>query len=565
MPNNDSSPGRRPPAASGIDLEIVEPHPQRVLAAFREGHFDAIEIIGQADEKEFFELCFQKQILAALAAAMPTARKKEEVPRWFILAANLSLKLHGENSYYGFERVVQCGGLLQALDPAIAVKHLDPQTQRWFLQCRGFNDKNDYERTTPCDQDFLRKVSREVAAADWQAWFNGPVQEVFQSYGFVDPEGIFIGDGSYVFVPDNPAYEGSVVLWFDEHNHPVDYDKLDAAARRTVVRRRCYKWVSLLHRRGESFVYAAAALVPGNVHENTVLWQLVDQFVRQVGVGVMKWLIVDRGFIDGEAIAQCKTQHQVDVLIPLKKNMDLWTDAWALAAQGHWEELPAPAPVAAAPVPQRPERIVRREAKRQKTLAARRASAPPPPPPRQEACALEGFTSWSSCPVPVEIVLSRPVGSQDPAAGWALLTTAAKVAPVRLVQRYRLRTDIEERHRQLKCFYDLSDFRSRSLNAITAQLFFILLAYTLRQWQLWTLQQTVWSGLSPEQLQQRLAVHDQWVVIYHQMAYVQLPLPTFIREVLELEGAARARARAKIKELEQRLLAPVAPLRPRPP
>jgi hypothetical protein len=549
-----------------MNVSLVEPHPQTVLEAFRRGEFDELEVIGQADEKEFFELCFQQKMLTSLAASMPTARKKEEVPRWFILAANLSLKLHGENSYLGFERVVQGGGLLQALDPSIASKHLDPQSQRWFLHCRGFNDKNDYERTTPCDQDFLRKVARDVAAPDWLLWFNGAVQAVFQRYGFFDPEGIFIGDGSYVFVPDNPEYEGSVVLWFDEHNHPVDYEQLDAQARRTVVKRRCYKWVSLLHRRGESFVYAAVALVPGNVHENTVLWQLVAEFVGKVGRGVMKWLILDRGFIDGAAISQCKTQHQVDVLIPIKKNMDLWTDAWALAPQGQWELLPEPATGVTTPGPQRPEGIVRREAKRQKTLAQRRAQAPPAPPrPRQEVCAIEGFTSWSSASVPLAVTLIRTVGRNDPKDHWALLTTAAAVPPTRLVERYRLRPEIEERHRQLKCFYDLSDFRSRSFNAITAQMVFILLAYTLRQWQLWTLKQTVWAGLSPEQLQQRLAIHTQWIVIYYQLAYVQLPLATFTREVLELEGAARIKALAKVRLLEQRMLAPVAPLRPRPP
>jgi hypothetical protein len=322
----------------------------------------------------------------------------------------------------------------------------------------------------------------------------------------------------------------------------------------------------LLHRRGESYVYAAVALVPGNVHEDTVLWKLVDQFVGKVGRGVMKWLILDRGFIDGPAISRCKTEHQVDVLIPIKKNMDLWTDAWALAAQGQWELLPEPATVAPAPVPQRPEKIVRREAKRQKTLAQRRDQEPPTPPrPRQEVCAFEGFTSWSSASVPLEVALIRTVGSNDPKDGWALLTTASAMPPVRMVERYRLRPDIEERHRQLKCFYDLSDFRSRSLNAITAQIAFILLAYTLRQWQLWTLQQTVWAGLSPEQLQQRLAIHTQWIVIYYQMAYVQLPLATFTREVLELEGAARIKALAKVRKLEERMLAPVAPLRPRPP
>ena len=80
-----------------------------------------------------------------------------------------------------------------------------------------------------------------------------------------------------------------------------------------------------------------------------------------------------------------------------------------------------------------------------------------------------------------------------------------------------------------------------------------------------TLQQTVWAGLSPEQLQQRLAIHTQWIVIYHQLNYVQLPLATFTREVLELEETARVKVLAKVRKLEQRLLAPVTPLRPRPP
>ena len=75
-----------------MNLEIIEHHQQQVLAAFSQGQFDQIEIIGEADEKEFFELCFREKILARLAESLPTARKKEEVPLWFELAANLSLR-----------------------------------------------------------------------------------------------------------------------------------------------------------------------------------------------------------------------------------------------------------------------------------------------------------------------------------------------------------------------------------------------------------------------------------------------------------------------------------------
>lgn len=128
-----------------------------------------------------------------------------------------------------------------------------------------------------------------------------------------------------------------------------------------------------------------------------------------------------------------------------------------------------------------------------------------------------------------------------------------------------MRTDIEERHRQLKCFYDLTGFRSRSFDAITAQVVFVRLADTLRQWQLWRLQRTAWAGLSPPSIEEELSIHQQWIVIYFPCAYAQLPLVTFTRELLELEPAARARALAKVRQLEESMLAPVAPLRPRPP
>jgi len=233
-----------------MNLTLIEHHPQRVLDAFHRGEFDQLEIVGQADERDFFELCFREKILEALASSMPSARKKEEVPRWFLLAANLSLKLHLENSFSAFERVVRCGGLVSALDPAIGSKHLDPKSRELVLRCEGFNAKNRYERHTPCDQDTVRKGVKDVPAQQWSKWFNQEVQLVFQRYGFFDPAGIFVGDGSYLFVPDNPAYEGSVVMCFDEHNHPVDLKKLTPAQRAKAHRERCYNALSA-HRKCE--------------------------------------------------------------------------------------------------------------------------------------------------------------------------------------------------------------------------------------------------------------------------------------------------------------------------
>ena len=101
--------------------------------------------------------------------------------------------------------------------------------------------------------------------------------------------------------------------------------------------------------------------------------------MQRAGQGIIKWLIVDRGFIDGERLSRCKADWGIEVVIPLKKNMDLWSDAWALAQGRAWQPLPqAPPPVAPIP-PARPECLRRREAQRQATLAQRQQALPPPP------------------------------------------------------------------------------------------------------------------------------------------------------------------------------------------
>jgi hypothetical protein len=295
-----------------------------------------------------------------------------------------------------------------------------------------------------------------------------------------------------------------------------------------------------------------------------VLYQLVEAFVRHVGPGVMKKLILDRGFIDGGRIAYCKTVLGVEVLIPLKKNMDLWQDAWTLAERLPWQKWIVSQP----PLPppgRRPEVIQRRERQRQKTLTQKQAQAPPPDPATlitaRELCPIKGF-QWAEARVPLHVVVLRETYADGHQQGWALLTTEDFADPQQPPRDYRRRPAIEERHRQLKCFHDLTDFHSRSFNLVTAQVVFVLLSYTLRQWQLWKTQQASLAGLPPEHLQRRLDLQRHFIVIYLAHAYLQLPLVSFTREVLELSPAARDRALQRIRRLEQSFLCPLQNLRP---
>jgi hypothetical protein len=199
------------------------------------------------------------------------------VPFWFYVASNLSMRLHGVHAFDAFPMVVRSGGMLQAFGPQAGRKTVHPETGDTTIFCEGFNQKNLYDRQTSCDQDFLRKAAKDTDAQALMRWFGEDGVRVFQRRRAFDREGIFIGDASYLFVPDNPHYEDSVKLLFDEHNHPVSekqYRKMTDEQKSRCQRRRCYKMVTLLHtnRTLDFFLFVAVRVVSGNVHECPVLY-----------------------------------------------------------------------------------------------------------------------------------------------------------------------------------------------------------------------------------------------------------------------------------------------------
>ena len=138
----------------------------------------------------------------------------------------------------------------------------------------GFNDRNLYPRQTPCDQDFLRKLARDTEPESLEEWYNRHVVTVYKELGAFDADGLFIADGTYLFVPDNPRYEGSQRLLFDEHNHPVSKkqeQEMTKAQRARCRWRRCYKAVLLLHcdAAGERFVVAGVRVLREKESEAT--------------------------------------------------------------------------------------------------------------------------------------------------------------------------------------------------------------------------------------------------------------------------------------------------------
>ena len=559
----------------GSSARLFERHDALVVEAFRGGEFDDIDAANEVSETAFFQAIASEKVLDELAATYPTPRQKHDVPLWVYIAGDISLRFHGVHSFFAFPYVVRSGGMVNAFGPAMGHKAIHPQTGDVTLHCAGFNQKNKYERQTPCDQDYLRKTAGNTNAGRLMTWFNCDVVGIFKSHRAFDPEGIFIGDATYLFVPDNPRYEGSSRLLFDEHNHPVDSQKLSPQQRRHCVWRRCYKLITLIHtnRQREFFLYAAVAVVAGKDHECPVLYRMVEQFVQFHGKGIIKLLILDRGFLDGANIGRCKQEWGIDVLIPARRDMDIYEDVVGLAKAGLLDFKPwAPAPPPAQPVPvHRPESIRKREESRQRTLAQRKAlaggdskvSTPALAPARSEVAAVAGLKTFTSCPVPLDVVVNKEVDAAGREDYWVLLSTAPVVDPALTRQDYALRTTIEERHRQLKCFSDLENFSSRCLNLIVNQVIFVLLTYSLRQWYLLRLGREELNSQTRPRTLELLRSTKTVILLYHK-DHVAFLSPLDHQElVLTLEEAARKKILAKTRALRRSQAHQLA--NPRPP
>jgi hypothetical protein len=546
-----------------MDLVVFENNKPYVIDEFREGRFDYIELASDVAETKFFQFLYGEGIVERLARDYPSPRRRHYVPLWMYVSSQLSLRLHGSHSFHSYPMIIRAGGLIDALGPEVAHREVDPETGNMSIHCAGFNHRNLNPRSTPCDQDYLRKVAKETAPEELERWYNRHVAQLYGEMDAYDRDGIFLGDGSYLFVPNNKNYEDSLRLLFDEHNHPVSKDqekKMTPAERDRCQWRRCYKVVFLLHcdRPGERFVVAGLKVLRGNQAEGPALWELVDTFVEAVGPGVMKTLVVDRGFIDGPQIGRLKTDYGVDTVIPIRKNMDILEDVRGVMKLNMPSEEYHPAQRASlAPPRAKHPTSAKRETARQKTLAEKRAKAQREQPPDPAKVLLKtmvtkipGLTSWSDCPVPLTGVYSKDFYADGHETDWLLVTTNPRWSASEVRDLYALRTDIEERHRQIKCFWDLTRFHSTAWSLIVNQTVFVSLTYSLLQVHLLKQGHAELNRRTPQTTRRLLPDGDR-VIMYRQNYFAFFSLLEHTELTLSLEGKARRRALAQARRLRQ--------------
>ncbi|HUT32965.1 MAG TPA: transposase [Planctomycetota bacterium] len=550
-----------------MSWEAFEEDKAFVTEALRRGSFDYLEVVGKVAETDFFRRLLGDGVLGRLAAEYPTPRQKEEVPLWLYLASELTLRLHGAMGFGAYPYVLHCGGLLDALDPARSQAKLDPASGQWRTAVEGFNHKNHYTRTTPCDPDFLRKLARDTPAAALEHWFGTAVVREYRTLGAFDPHGLFAVDGTYLFVPpDNDRYEGSSRLRFGPDGHPVTREQeaaMPPKRRRRCQWRRCYRAVTLSHITPERdySLRCGTTVLPGKAAECPAVGPLVERFVGAAGPGVMKLLLYDRGLIDGKTVGRLK-RLGVDSLFPLKHGMDLWTDAEALAAADPtpWARHVLPRPPAPPPPAERPEPVARREAARQKTLARQRKEAGPPAPARTLESIdykwIEPSRVWETCDVPVNVLLVRHHYANGEDLAWALASTRLFDEPLDLWTTYRLRGDIEEDHRQEKCFWDMTRFRTTAFPLVVNRVLFVELASSLIQIFLRQIERGELAGASRQRLLDALLPQENKVALYYRQRFGHFTSYEYQELLLTLPEGARRRALGQTRRLRRAQLRP---------
>ncbi|MBU4259274.1 MAG: transposase [Proteobacteria bacterium] len=423
------------------DLVIYREDKQRVRKDLKDGRLDYLDLADWTFQDKFFAFLLGIRFFEICGASYPSPRKKEDVPLWFLLACKVQMKLHTTASFEKLPGILRSGAVLSRVKFNVGGKN------------GGFNNKNKKERETAVDHDTARKFYKDTKPQELCHWHNGDIQRFIQKNNGFDEDGIFILDQTHVVVPENENYKKAERMAVDEHGQRIDTSKMTKEQKKGVKYRPCYALSELMHmsKEKEYFIFTGYQWGGGLTDELVQGRSLVKDFVETVGKGVMKLLITDRGYIDGTFVSTVKLELGADVLMPLRSNMNSLTDAEKIAEACKYKW---------------------RKYKEYTKHGVKYF---------EEVTVVEEVDLWDKCKVPLHISLMKITGSDGSVRYWGLSSTFKPKYPEECFELYDLRTQLEERHSQIKNCWNINKFTSPHESLIEAHVMFTLLTYTLTQ------------------------------------------------------------------------------------
>jgi hypothetical protein len=187
----------------------------------------------------------------------------------------------------------------------------------------GFCRRGRKDSQKPMHKNTLADAVEKLTTEELEYVFNGAVRRLAERGFFDNSQGIFALDSTDL--PTTKRYEG--------------------AGSRTITKRKKsqgklieveetlygFKLLALYEVKLRQVV--AVKVVPINPHDSNFTLELVKQARRNLGKERLKVLLIDRGFLAGEALWQLKHELHIDFVVPAKSNMHIAQDARSLSSE----------------------------------------------------------------------------------------------------------------------------------------------------------------------------------------------------------------------------------------
>lgn len=496
------------------ELILFKENKVEVRRRLKDGRVDYLDLTSWSFQDRLFGFLIEDGFFEWCGSSYPTPRERENIPIWFLLACVIQMKLYRSAAFRKLEYILRSGSILTRVRFNVG------------LRGGGFNERNRKKREIPIDQDTARKFFTDTGASDLEDWYNRDVQKWLRRHrGYSDKDGIFILDTTLISLPDNPHYKESSLLPLDKDGRYVDVSKLSPQEAKRFKYTRAYKLTLLLHwsRQDDYFMFAGGHLGRGDESGLKRGEQLVDQFIYEIGRGVIKLVIMDREFIDGAMIGRFKKGYGIDCLIPLKSNMHALLDAMGILEIDNigWMKYDE--------VKDEAGRVVEVE----------------------EVAGVGKVESWQSCEVPLYVVLVRSRKADGKFELWALASTKEFRDPREPRQLYKGRMQIEERIDQIKNCWWVGCFTTPNFNADVVHVIFVLLVYTLIQIYLKATHNEKFATKTIETLRQEERLGKHAVIVYAEKYFAVFDLDEYTDIILHLNPGAHQRMCRWIKKFRR--------------
>jgi hypothetical protein len=237
-------------------------------------------------------------------------------------------------------------------------------------------------------------------------------------------------------------------------------------------------------------------------------------------------IIQDRGFISREMINYLKCVRGVDVYIPVKKEMNIYTEAVAIAkAEGNWKPHPN---------------------KKRKTQQIQPVTALGNCWEEGERKHIPEDVQMNNVPLQACVVWEKREDSSD--NYYVFITTDTSKTAKQIIQMYELRSEIEEDFRQMKEFWKLEDFQSTKLPFISFHIVMLLFGYLFFQIFKMTGEGVKFAGKSlPVVLKNYIVSKQKKVMVYAQTWFGIFSVLEFADIYADCSNTIRERLRPVIR------------------